>query len=302
MATPPPRDPQSPTKRRFPVFRLLAGLIGLVALVQAYGLVGQEGQNDVAVLVAGAHALDPDKPAQAAAGSLVTVTGTLQPEAPIGDLYLKSGPYLSLERRVEMYAWTEQLPAEAAASDRPGQASYVRSWSVSPSPSEGFRLPEGHTNPPRRLANERLVSREVRIGRIAVPRPSWPPQRLVVKADQVLEGLLQDGYIYPSGVDPAQPRLGDERIGYWGVTAGQQATAIGLLDRDGKLLPYQDARTRRYPAKGGVLYDVVPGDRTQAVAYVAQAFPTRPNWSRRLELVGWLCLAFICGRRFFRRQ
>jgi hypothetical protein len=289
-------SPPQPPRGRLLAARLAAGLLGLAMLVPAYRLWQQEGQNDVAVLVAEAQIIDPQRPPTSAVGSLVTATGALQTDAPIGDHYLKPGSYVTLERRVEMFAWQE-LPAGSSDAG----ATYAKRWSLSPSPSEGFVQPEGHGNPPRRLANERMAATSVRIGRIVVPRPTWQPERLPLKAEQVQGGTLHDGYVYPAGMVPGHPRLGDERIAYWGVAAGGPATAIGMLDRDGKLQPYADHRTRRYGSNGGTLYEVVQGDRAQALAHVATTFPTRANWSRRLQLLGWLFMVLVCWRYTLRR-
>jgi hypothetical protein len=291
MATPP--SPQEKTKRRATFVRIAVALVSVGSLLPVATILRREGVNDLALLATSARPLDPQQPSTADVGHLVTVTGPLQTEPPIGDTYLRPGHYVLVERRVEMRSWQERREGLKVA--------YDLIWTGSPSPSEGFKQPDGHENPPRRIGNDKWFADMVKVGRVLVPRPAWDPTPVALTASQVQRGRLVAGWLYPPDVDPVHPRPGDARIAYWGVPAGRLVTAVGVLGKDGNLTPYRDARTARYPGAGGALFDVLPGDRDQALEALQAAYPAQPNWPRRLEMLGWLFLSVIGWRYVFKR-
>lgn len=286
--------PKAATRRPSPVARWLVGLLAVGCLVPVVAALRQEGTNDLALLAGSARAIDPAHPPADALGQVVTVTGPLTVPSPMGDRYLRPGPYLLLERRVETLAWAETRQGKTAT--------YERVWTTNPPPSEGFRYPDGHGNPPRRLGNDRWMASVATIGAVTVPVPSWAPARLALTPAQVRLGRLHDDWVYPLTGDPARPRVGDARLAYWAVTAGAEATAIGVLGPNGALRPFRDERTSRYAAAGGALYDVLPGSRDEAIEALRLAYPPQPNWPRRMELLGWLFVSVVAGRYALRRR
>jgi hypothetical protein len=288
--------PNAPTRTTQPgkkwIWRFAAGLIALYSVVPASRILLEAFDNDLTLLAEGSIPLDPELPNMTKAGRIVSVSGTLAADRPLGDVYLQPGAYALLERHVEVWAWEEKRQGATV--------SYVQQWIDSPAPSAGFQQPVGHVNPPRRLGNDQWSAGSLHIGRVGLVAPHlWGGNLLNIKPDQVKDGTFVDDWVYPTGTDPKRPRPGDVRVAYWGHHAGQPYTAIGKLGRNGVIDAYEDARTKLYPP--GVLHVLTPGDRDYAILRLRESYASVSNWGRRLEWLGWVVLAVFCGRIALRR-
>ena len=140
-------------KRQGPLQRLIGSVAGM--LIGAGLFLGSflllwvnEGRVDLSKIAVEAAPISAAAIEAGTEGRLVAATGLLTGDRPLGDSpYLRTGPYLSLERVAEMYAWEE----EEEDDDGSTSYSYSRVWTTSPQDSSGFRYPEGHTNPPMRV-------------------------------------------------------------------------------------------------------------------------------------------------------
>lgn len=94
-----------------------------------------------------------DEIAPVAEGGLVHSVGELTSAEALGDgSYLKEGPYLVLERSVEMYQWKEDEDSETKKKLGGGEEKvttyrYEKGWHKGRIDSGRFKKPDGHRNP-----------------------------------------------------------------------------------------------------------------------------------------------------------
>lgn len=219
---------------------LMAPLVGLLLFLGAFVLLfWNEGRavEAFAALDRGARIV-VDVPADRVdpvnEGKLVHLTG----QARVAGVLVDSatgigGPgLLRLERQVEMYQWHEHR------SDK--QIEYRKEWASSQQNSDSFRNRQGHENPRMPLRNASLVSATVSLGAFAIDR------KVTGEAEPLTElGLigmkpsgnfkLSDDGLY-QGQDPANPQVGDLRLTFRVVQAGD--LSVVAAQRNGRLLPY----------------------------------------------------------------
>ncbi len=165
-------------------------------------------------------------------GRLVHVTGTLSATGTLRDAEypVSAENALRLIRQVEMYQWREETRSETRSRLGGGQETvttyhYSRAWSSAAIDSSRFRQPDGHQNPPMRVAAREVVASNARLGAHAIaeaqlrgfgtPRDIMPPPATTARPGQ----QVADGRIY-LGNDPTAPRVGDTRISFAVVEAG----------------------------------------------------------------------------------
>jgi len=85
-------------------------LIGLALFLISFIVMWKtEGRTDFSKIASKTIEISADKISAKADGRPVSVTAPLVASAPIGDEgFLKPGDYITLERKVEMYAWVEE--------------------------------------------------------------------------------------------------------------------------------------------------------------------------------------------------
>lgn len=92
---------------------------------------------------------DANKPKPAHNGKLVHATAKLASTDRIGDApYLKPGPYLGLQRVVEMYQWIETAEEKRVGKRTETTYKYALGWAEGRQASEKFKVSAGHDNPP----------------------------------------------------------------------------------------------------------------------------------------------------------
>jgi hypothetical protein len=175
--------------------------------------------------------VDPAKVDPANEGKLVHVNGDLNATTPLADPdFGVSAQGLRLLRDVEMYQWKEESKSETRKTLGGGEETvttytYVRTWSDSRIDSSRFKEPSGHTNPEMRYQGTSVVARDATLGAF---RPGENVVRLLpasqsVTLDPALATQLRERLKSPLhvannriylGVNPAEPRIGDLRIGY----------------------------------------------------------------------------------------
>lgn len=219
---------------------LVAPLIGLVLFLGSIGLLFWNEGRAVAAFAAldrGARIVvdvAADRVDSANEGRLVHLSGrATAPNPLIDDATGIGGPgLLRLERRVEMYQWHEHK------SDK--QIEYRKEWSSSPQNSDSFRNRQGHENPRMPLRDAALVNAGVALGAFAIdPRVTGeaePLEDLPVATMKPANGFRPAGDGLYQGQDPANPRVGDLRVTYRAVKAGD--LSVVAAQRNGRLLPY----------------------------------------------------------------
>lgn len=205
-------------------------------------------------------------------GELVTVTGSLQGSAPVGDpVFFERGEYASVVRAVEMYAWQENVRTETRRNwggsyDQDTITEYRLGWTAEPYPPGWMRYPDGHENPPMPHQSSRFGPERLSIG-------AWtldPMFSLVFDGAPVAPGDVtwteagrrlrhaDDGWYYLDGADADAPQLGDVRVRFVVARTGGRYTAVGV-GSSGTLTPHSWL-------EGVAVVPVFPGDRANAIA------------------------------------
>lgn len=237
----------------------VAGLIVLAGAGALWILERLPRQEDLARASA---ALLPGDPSPALRGRLVSVTGELAAAAPLGDgLYLRPGPYLRLERRVQVY--------RDGGDDGPA-------WQDVDDP----RAPV----PPLALTAPAAALGGLSLDTARLALPPAAPLRLV-STDLVSDTLpASDGYLFYRYLGRGtleRPAPGDLRISYAALPAQGQHTLLGQWD-GARLVPHTGEL---------VLYRLFRGDRAAMLAELEGADRAGLWLSRGLYLgVVWLGL------------
>lgn len=110
---------------------------------------------------------NPAKPAAAHEGKLVHATGKLGSKEKLGDApYLKPGPYLKLERKVEMFQWVEEEKTSGSGKNKKRTYTYTKQWAEGREKSEDFHSPDGHANPQLAVAPTEVSVSEASFGKL----------------------------------------------------------------------------------------------------------------------------------------
>lgn len=251
-------------------------LIGLLLLAAAiFGLFWNEGRAvKTARSLAEGAGLVVSVPNTAVSpsneGKLVHITGPLAIAEPLSDAeFGVSTPGVRLERRVEMYQWVEDSESETRTKLGGGEETvttytYARQWSDDPVDSSEFKQAEGHYNPPPTVEDRSIQASQGSLGAFTLgdevlsrvtgdqPVPLGPEQaeairqaagerpltvadnRILLPAASPATGPAEHN---SAGSTAAEPRVGDIRISYTVVPAGE-ISAIGAQAGSG-LSPYQ---------------------------------------------------------------
>lgn len=203
---------------------------------------------------------------------LVSVTGTLQSNEKIGDDFLKEGNYISLFRKVEMYAWVEKTSSKSKKNLGGSETTettynYTQEWTSSPQNSANFKIQEGHENP---LMSIEENSKSVQTAKIGIynldfsqiEQPSGKTLSLNNKNVVLNEGVIlaNSQYLFKGSGSLTQPQVGDVRISYLVVANPiNTATVFGKLDLKNKqIFPY-------YTQKNDKIYRVFEDNREGAI-------------------------------------
>lgn len=194
-----------------------------------------------------AAAFDPTRE-----GAFVAATGVLEADAPVGDgAFVHPGPWLAVERAVEMFAWEER---SEGGDENSTSYSYRTEWTDDPADSSTFAQPEGHANPPPAVSPGVFRPDRGRLGAYRVDLRSLDlpaGERLVLDREQVILGsdrALSGEYIFVGAGSLAAPQVGDVRIRFQIVPSGRNAVVFGQVAGD-VIVPYfHRERNRLYRA------------------------------------------------------
>jgi len=233
----------------------IAALIGLIlvpaAVVLLYWNEGRAveairalGRGAAAIIEVSATNLDP-----AAEGRLVHLTGLLKPGVAARDpVFGVSGDGLvRLARRVEMFQWIEETSTTSQSNVGGSKTtektySYKKAWSESAINSAQFNARTGHQNPSMPVASQRFTGGDVRLGAYKVA-PALLEQLSSFAGLQPRtappSGYQLVGEGFYRGQNPADPAVGDIRVGFASVPA--QTVSVAAAVAGGTLAPYRDA-------------------------------------------------------------
>jgi hypothetical protein len=183
------------------------------------------GVPETALPAAPPSAASADRIDPAQEGKPVTASGKLRVTRPPRDaqLGLSAADALVLERRVDMLQWRETCAEK--------RCEYALAWSAEPVDSSRFRE-RGHDNPLRfPFASERFAAAEVHLGAYAVDAAfaaagveavDYPVRAAQLPPNLAATFRERDGQLY-AGDDPAHPAVGDLRVAYRIVPAGERS-------------------------------------------------------------------------------
>ncbi len=103
-------------------------------------------------------------------GEPVSVSAKMTTEELLGDPgFIKPGKYLTLSRKVEMYAWVEKTSSTSkkkvgGKTVTETTYSYEKSWTSSPGNSANFKISEGHENPGMTIEGESFRVNTAKVG------------------------------------------------------------------------------------------------------------------------------------------
>lgn len=275
-------------------------VVGLMLVLGSFALLWMnEGRTDLSKIADRSRAIVADSVDAANEGQLVAATGTLTTDVPLGDTTLLApGPYIRLERTVEMFAWVEQRDSTTKRNTGGSQTttttySYRTEWTSSPSSGDSFKEPAGHTNPALPLQSEHFTASGAHLGAFAVDlnRIGLPAlEDITLSAQDVApksDAHLSGEYLLLGNASLKNPRVGDTRVRYRAVPSGIQVTGFGT-QQGSQLVPYTAGEAQ--------LYTIARGDRDSAIAAMRSAFKTA-GWLGRLGgfLMMWIGLTLFTG-------
>lgn len=279
---------------------IMGVVIGLILFVVSFGLLyWNEGRVDLSNIAKTATEISSASVSTDSSlnGKLISTTGIVNSDQTIGDgLYLNPDKFIAVERKVEMYSWTEKSESQSKKNIGGSETTettytYSKDWEENPADSTGFNHPEGHENPKKGLDSLTNKVTASTIGAYAfdpqsVTLPDLVQLPLTSSNIKLSNGAILAGgnYVFIRKTDTGtfdSPQVGDLRVSYNVLRPGFSGTIFGKLNGS-KIDPYFDQ-------KGNNLYRLFIGTRDQGIATLHTEFTTL-LWI--LRLVGFLLMWF----------
>jgi hypothetical protein len=275
-------------------------LVGIVLFLLSFGvLYWNEGRTNYAQIAKRAVVVDANNVAASpdAAGQLISATGKVAAEPVIGDeLYLKPGPYVKVERQVEVMAWvetTENVTHTNADGSQSSETNYLykTDWVDEPADSTKFHVSEGHANIASKISDATTVANTAKVGELAFdPESIRVPSTVTLQLNESMVSLTENAtllageYVYvreSAAGTSTDPDIGDLRISYHVVKVPFDGTIFGQLSGT-TVNPYVNKH-------GDELYRVVEGTHEQGIAQMRAEYKGA-LWAFRL--IGFLMMWF----------
>lgn len=259
-----------------------------------------EGRNSV-VLVDGAHVLPANE------GKLVHLTGEATTAETVAcDLTHLSRNAVKLERRVEMFQWTEEEHSRSEKELGGGEKTvttydYRKSWSSTAHDSSRFKKTEGHINPAMTCESGTIKARKVKVGEFslnptligainALDRVAVAPADLAKAPPEIRSKakILSDGVLFV-GADANKPQVGDYRISY---TMAPSNMPVSIIARQ------VEHSLEEYRAKSGYSVQLLQMGTVSADSMFKQAEDQNKMLTWILRLVAFLLMALGLGLIF----
>jgi len=243
----------------------------LLFLVSLYVLFWNEGRTDLAQIAKIAIEIPASASSSNEVGKFISVTGNITSKNLLGDnLFLQPGPYIKIDRQVEMYAWTENTSTETTrniggSETKKTTYTYEKKWDNNPISSQSFRYPEGHYNPTKNLQDYTGFVKNAKLGsyKLNLKKIRFPPLKQLTLQTASLKlqdnATLTDNYIYLGQNQLSNPQIGDLRLSYFIFPRNQQVTIFGKLNPNNKIGVYSQNNKISF-------YRMFSGTRTQAIS------------------------------------
>ena len=252
------------------------------------------------VMIAAAE-ISPDEVPTVSGRHLVHVSGQTRTGDVLEDpaFGLSVSDTIHLQRRVEMYQWEERSQSETRTKVGGGQEtvttySYQTTWSGRVIDSSNFYEQDpNRRNPGSMPFSDRTVSAStVELGALLL-HPSIISQiggyeTLTVSAEALTlppKGQMQGEYLF-IGQNPASPQVGDVRIQFRTVPAGNVSIIAGLQGNE---------LNRSWMDSTGSAYSRVQSGLHSKEAMIAQAEQEVKMLTWILRLVGWIVMSSGLG-------
>jgi hypothetical protein len=277
-------------------------LFGIILFVVAFPVLWfNEGRTNMATVAKASVLVDGASVNPQTEGQQVAVNGTLASGEQLGDApYLAAGPYIQLDRKVEMFAWVEHKETDTrketgGSSTTTTTYTYDQQWTSSPEDSQSFEHPQGHSNPPLPVKSTTLMVASANVGAYTInPATITLPSAQAINLNSEIittsgNARLAGNAIMLGKGSSDTPRLGDVRISYSGIAANTQAVAFGK-QQGATLVPYLTRQNDR-------LYRVfLNTDREGAIQQMGTEYVVI-GWVLRLVgfLLMWIGLGLCFG-------
>ena len=267
-----------------------------------------EGRTDLSQVAKTAINVDSSQAAPAEAnGKLVSTNGKITSTETLGDdLYLAPAKYLAVNRSVEMYAWVESSSSSntnntGGSSSSTTTYDYKKSWTTVPSDSGNFKVPEGHANPAKGIADARKTVTSAKVGNFELDMANieLPPFTAVTVNETNIKvkdaAKISGNYVFVAAKGSTgtidQPQLGDMRITYTVAQQDVDSTVFGKLDGS-KLIPFVDASK-----DNAKLYRIFTAGGTDAAIGQLSGEHNTMTWILRAVgfLMMWIGLSALFG-------
>jgi hypothetical protein len=155
-----------------------------------------EGRVDLSEVAKKSVAVKADSVDKGADGKFVSVTGDLKVDGKIEDPeLLQPGEYVSLDRQVEMWAWTEKKSRDekkkvGGSKEVKTTYTYEKEWTDKPWPPSKFEYAKGHENPSLPIQGQTFSAKKAMIGAYSFNpgEASLPSGEQLKLTDDMLKG------------------------------------------------------------------------------------------------------------------
>lgn len=283
-------------------------LIGLLFFLGSFVLLYMnERRADISQVAKDAVSIDSAAVASEYEDQLVVTTGDITATSLLGDVYLNEGDYVYLRRDVEVYAWDEEVKTDK--NDDTKTYSYKKIWTSSPADSSKFKQTE-HMNILPLIEDENFVADGVKIGvyEVDLDKMTLPAlEKVKLNDENVIVGgrtldedeeffeRIEDipaevsgDYIYKGFGTVEAPEIGDVRIKYSALNAGEEITVFGVL-KGNAIKTYVDSNKNK-------LYRAFMGTAEESVAQMSDEHNTS-IWLLRVLgfILMWIGLGTMLG-------
>ncbi|MBT4937155.1 hypothetical protein HON22_04515 [Candidatus Peregrinibacteria bacterium] len=231
-------------------------LVGIILFLSSFGvLYWNEGRIDLSIIAKTAEEIQIDKNNPENDEKLISASGKVQTNASLEDNYLAAGKYLEIERKVEMFSWTERASTSSeknlgGSETETTTYEYIKDWTENPRSSSSFKIPEEHHNPSKVLSSETKRVDRASIGsyKIHTADIKLPEKKLLKLNEQntfLKDGwsLVSDNFLFQGKGLFQEPVIGDLRISYSAVFPEENMTIFGKLNEKNKEISnYYDER------------------------------------------------------------
>ena len=277
-------------------------LVGIMLFLSSFGvLYWNEGRVDLSLIAKTAEEIQVDKNNPESDGKLIFASAEVSTKKLLEDSYLAAGEYLEIERKVEMFSWTERTSTSSeknlgGSETETTTYEYVKDWTENPRDSSSFKFPEEHRNLAKSLSSEIKRVESASIGSYSIDTSDiqLPAKKTITlnKQNTFLKdgwNLATDSFLFKGKGSFQEPLIGDLRISYSVVSPDKNMTIFGKLDENNKeISSYYNEK------KDATLYRLFKGSQDTAIQTLHSEYKSS-TWILRAVgfLMMWIGLSML---------